>query len=71
MTTKTFERDGVKFTVGPDGDLSWNDVAAIALQLRRQNMHKDEKQQKTKISGEALKAVLLVKKIFPDAKVED
>jgi hypothetical protein len=55
------ERDGLEFTVGIDGDLSWDDLGAI--------QHINEQHGK-QIPARHLQAVIAVLRIFPGSEIQ-
>lgn len=65
------ERDGVSVTIGDQGDLSWHDIEAMKLQMDRWNTHHPKRKSIKKVSAEILKAILLVKKVFLGASIDD
>lgn len=65
------ERGGDEITVGDGGDISWEDTAALALQLRRQRMHRPKCDVPSTLPPEHLRVVLAVLRAFPGASVED
>jgi hypothetical protein len=67
----TIDRDGVRFTVGEDGDFSWDEIEALQLQMDHWNGHQRSDKAVEQLSSEMLKAVLDVKRVFSGAEVEE
>ncbi|MHC4864652.1 MAG: hypothetical protein ACYTEX_11235 [Planctomycetota bacterium] len=69
---KKIERDGVSFTVGDDGDFSMAEMDSLRLQIERWNTHNQDPDKKPikRLSPKMARAVLGVKRVFPDAVIE-
>ncbi len=67
------ERDGIRFTIGKEGDFSWGEMDALQLQIDRWNTFrlKSGDTPIEKIDPDVLKVILEFKKVMPGTVIDD